>query len=89
MVLKSVIRKGDKTSHGGTVTEGLDNHPIKGIGIACKSHKVTCPKCLGSYPIEEGVMNVTIEGLNPAVEGMKTKCGATLIASQREYQIEG
>lgn len=48
MALKSVIRKGDKTSHGGTVLEGLDNHPILGIGIACKGHKVTCPKCLGS-----------------------------------------
>ncbi|EHR3391387.1 PAAR domain-containing protein [Salmonella enterica] len=84
MGLKSVILKGDKTSHGGTVQEGFlsltyANIPVSGIG-----HLVSCPKCEGIYPIVEGTKSATLNGVQVAVEGMKTACGAILIASQHE-----
>lgn len=88
MSLKPVIRKGDTTTHGGMVLEGIDTYPVLGVPVACVGHLVSCPKCLGTYPIVEGVATFTIDGKKPAVEGMKTACGASLIASQTEYKIE-
>lgn len=88
MVLKSVIRKGDTTTHGGTVIEGIDDYLVYDKPIACKTHMVLCPLCKGTFPIIEGVETVPIRGKYPAVEGMKTSCGAMLIASQSEYKIE-
>lgn len=84
---KYVIVKGDKTSHGGTVLEGISPHPILNQPIACKGHLVSCPLCKGNYPIIEGVDNYLVDNKNPAVEGMKTACGATLIASQNVFLI--
>jgi hypothetical protein len=53
-----------------------------GKPIAYIGHKVHCPKCKGDYPIVEGVMTTTFYGKGVAVAGMKTSCGATLIAGQ-------
>lgn len=86
---RPVIRKGDKTSHGGVVLEGLDECIIEGQPIACKGHQVSCPLCLGVYVIAEGVSNYSLGGRKPALEGMKTTCGATLIASQNTLKNNG
>jgi len=83
-----VIRKGDKTSHGGTVLEGLNDVPVLGIPIACKGHMVSCPKCKGTYPIIDGIEYAPVKGKFPALEGMKTACGASLISSQSVYTYE-
>lgn len=88
MALKSVIQKGDTTAHGGVVIEGIENYLVDGKPVACLSHQVACPLCLGSYAIVEGVETTLIDGKPLAVEGMKTACGAKLIASQTQYQIE-
>lgn len=88
MTLKKVIRKGDTTSHGGTVLEGIDGYLIFDQPIACKGHRVSCPLCQGTFPIIEGVEGQSIYDKFPAVEGMKTACGAELIASQDYYQLE-
>lgn len=88
MALKSVIRKGDSTSHGGKVLEGIDSYKVFDKPIACKDHMVYCPRCNGNFPISEGVEDLDIDQKKPAVEGMKTQCGAELIASQDKYQIE-
>ncbi len=88
MALKSVIRKGDTTTHGGTVLEGIDSFPVMGIPVACKGHMVLCPKCDNEvYPIIEGISSMPVHGSHPAVEGMKTACGAVLIASQSSFQL--
>lgn len=47
-----------------------------------------CPKCSGNIVIVEGAVNATMMGIRIAVEGMKTSCGATLIASQITDTIE-
>ncbi|KIP15382.1 hypothetical protein BGV67_07495 [Burkholderia ubonensis] len=83
--MKAIIRKGDSTDHGGTVLDGfglsnLNGKPASGIG-----HMVSCPKCNGTFPIVQGSSQYTIEGCAVALDGMKTACGASLIASQQEF----
>ena len=53
-----------------------------GKPIAYIGHKVSCPKCKGTFPIIEGVMTTTFYGKGVAIAGMKTSCGATLVATQ-------
>jgi PAAR motif len=50
--------------------------------MAFVGHKVYCPKCKGTYPIIEGMPTTTVYGKGVALEGMKTACGAALIATQ-------
>ena len=86
--MKKAIRKGDTTTHGGKVLEGSDNFPVMGEAAACMGHMVYCPKCNGTYPIIEGSGNMSIDDKFIAVEGMKTACGAELIASQDMFTME-
>ena len=51
-------------------------------------HKVHCPKCKGDYPIVEGVLTTSFYGKGVALAGMKTSCGAVLIASQFTDTVE-
>jgi uncharacterized Zn-binding protein involved in type VI secretion len=85
---KPVICKGDKTTHGGTVLEGLSEATVDGRQIAAIGHKVFCPLCRGQYPIVEGAQAHYFNGRNTAVAGMKTACGAALIPSQSKVTIE-
>ncbi|MBV7503436.1 PAAR domain-containing protein [Achromobacter sp. ACM05] len=82
MAGRAVVRIGDKTSHGGTVTQGFPQYTIEGRAAAGMGHLVACPQCKGTYPIVEGVSSFIVDDGLVAIEGMKTACGATLIASQ-------
>lgn len=86
--MPEIIREGDSTSHGGTVLEGSPSDICMGKPIAYIGHKVHCPKCRGTFPIVEGVMTASFYGKGVAVAGMKTSCGATLIASQFTDTVE-
>lgn len=77
-----IIRLGDRTSHSGTVIEGSQADICMGKPIAFIGHKVYCPKCKGNFPIIEGVPTTTFYGKGVALAGMKTSCGAVLIAGQ-------
>lgn len=77
-----IIRQGDSTDHGGTVIKGSMVDICHGKPIAYIGHKVSCPQCKGTHPIVEGVMTTSFYGKGVAVAGMKTACGATLIATQ-------
>lgn len=79
---RPIIRKGDRTSHGGTVLEGSPNDICEGKPIAFVGHKVSCPKCSGIHQIIEGAPATMFYGKGIALAGMKTSCGAILIASQ-------
>lgn len=83
-----IIRKGDPTSHGGVVLEGSLTDICMGQPIAYMGHKVHCPQCKGTYPIVEGVLTTTFYGNGVAVAGMKTACGAVLIATQFTDTVE-
>lgn len=87
MAEKNIIGCCDTTDHGGRVLEGyalmrLDN----GHRVAGKGHMVFCPQCNGIFPIEGGVPSLF--GYAPAVEGMRTTCGARLIASQNRETLD-
>ncbi|XZG71502.1 PAAR domain-containing protein [Chitinibacteraceae bacterium HSL-7] len=88
MALKAIIRLGDPTSHGGTVVEAFPTFEVFGKAAAGIGHKVSCPQCKGVFPIVAGVEKVAYLGKNIAVEGMKTACGAVLIATQQEVKTE-
>lgn len=81
MVMRAVICKGDPTSHGGVVVEGNVRATVQGREIAQKGHLTFCPKCKGNFPIVNGLPFRSIGGVGMAVEGMKTACGASLIAT--------
>jgi uncharacterized Zn-binding protein involved in type VI secretion len=85
---KAIIRLGDKTSHNGTVLEGYQDNICMGKPIAGVGHKVSCPKCPGTHTIVEGARSFFVLGVNVAVEGMKTSCGAVLVASQQTDTAE-
>lgn len=91
LATRSIICVGDTTSHGGKVLEGnstatLDGKPISGVG-----HLVSCPQCKGNFPILPDLLGRRyqhiIDKRDTAVEGMRTACGATLIASQSNSTI--
>lgn len=77
-----IIRMGDRTSHGGIVVEGSQSDICHGKPIAYRGHKTFCPQCKGAFPIIEGASSLTFYGMGVALAGMKTACGASLIASQ-------
>ncbi|MBV4460117.1 PAAR domain-containing protein [Pseudomonas sp. COR58] len=76
-----IIRLGDSTSHGGTVIEAFGHTDLNGKPMAGVGHKVDCPKCKGKFPITEGSATLDVDGVPVALHGMKTECGASLIAS--------
>ena len=72
-ILKNAIRKGDTTTHGGVVLEGLEQMPIFDKPLACMGHMVYCPKCQGTYPIVEGIGAMSMFGQPVAVEGHENR----------------
>jgi len=80
--MPEIIRLGDSTSHGGKVIEGSPFDICMGKPIAYMGHKVQCPQCKGVFPIVEGALTTSFYGKGVALAGMKTACGAILIASQ-------
>jgi uncharacterized Zn-binding protein involved in type VI secretion len=87
-IMAEIIRQGDPTSHGGKVLEGSLSDICMGKPIAFMGHKVSCPTCKGIFPIAEGAPNTTFYGRGVALAGMKTACGATLIATQFTDTVE-
>jgi uncharacterized Zn-binding protein involved in type VI secretion len=70
------------------VLEGSLSDICMGKPIAFMGHKVSCPNCKGIFPIAEGAPNTTFYGRGVALAGMKTACGATLIATQFTDTVE-
>lgn len=77
---REMVRLGDATDHGGTVTEAASNLTHLGIGVALDGHGVTCPKCGGIFPLLASGPR-THHGRRVAYRGDKTSCGATIIGA--------
>lgn len=76
------IRKGDKTTHGGSVQTCSETMIIGGIGVARKGDKVSCPKPgHGTTTIIEGNPEFLDHGVPVAFHGHKCGCGCSLISS--------
>ncbi|MGN4190181.1 PAAR domain-containing protein [Burkholderia gladioli] len=88
---RAMICVGDTTTHGGRVLEGSATATIDGKPVAGVGHKVLCPQCKGVFPIlpaTERRYPHQIAGRDTAIQGMKTACGATLIASQSSTTLD-
>jgi len=79
---KSLVRMGDRTSHGGTVISGDMTWEVYGKAVARVGDLTVCPKCKGVFAITTGADDLTGFGQAVARHGDKTACGATLIAGQ-------
>jgi uncharacterized Zn-binding protein involved in type VI secretion len=79
--MKDIIRLGDLTTHGGVVLQAFSHIDLNGKPIAGVGHNVSCPLCKGIFPIAEGSSTYAVDGIPVALDGMKTACGAALIAS--------
>lgn len=69
------------TDHGGRVIDSIPHTDLNGKAMAGKGNMVLCPKCKGAFPIIEGSFTYRVNGVPVAFDGMKTACGASLIAS--------
>ncbi|URV26497.1 PAAR domain-containing protein [Burkholderia gladioli] len=88
---RAMICVGDTTTHGGRVLEGSATATIDGKPIAGVGHKVLCPQCKGVFPILPTTGRRyphQIAGRDTAIQGMKTACVATLIASQSATTLD-
>lgn len=84
---RAIICVGDRTSHGGVVVTGDQTVNVYGRVAARKGDLTACPKCSGTHPIIDGATALGTD--RPlALEGMRTTCGATLIASQHFWTQE-
>lgn len=82
-MVRAVIRLGDHTSHGGQVVSASARMVIDGIPVALWGDHCSCPiDGHDSCVICEGEPGAIVDGRPLALEGHKTSCGATLMASQ-------
>ncbi|MBC7620874.1 MAG: PAAR domain-containing protein [Candidatus Saccharibacteria bacterium] len=77
---RKLILVGDPTSHGGSVLSGAPTSTVGGKPVARLGDRVSCPRH-GDNSIVEGQAAYAINGIPAALEGHRTKCGATLIAT--------
>ncbi|VBE46599.1 PAAR motif-containing protein [Burkholderia pseudomallei] len=74
------------------VLEGAPTFTLNGRNVAGVGHQVLCPRCKGIFPILPDLLGRryphTIGERDTAVEGMRTACGAELIASQGTGTID-
>ncbi|MCU7238523.1 PAAR domain-containing protein [Pseudomonas peradeniyensis] len=86
--MNNIIRLGDTTDHGGQVIESIPHSHLNGKPMAGKGNLVFCPLCKGAFPIIEGSSTYRINGVPVALDGMKTACGARLVASASHGSVE-
>ncbi|ELB2105377.1 PAAR domain-containing protein [Vibrio parahaemolyticus] len=74
---RGLIHKGDKTTTGGVVTQGLGNIMFVGEGATQIGMKATCPKCKKGWgkivPIED--LNILVDNIQAALHGDMVTCG--------------
>lgn len=85
--MANVIRLGDSTSHGGKVVSVTAAHfTVGGIAVARAGDTCSCPiKGHDNCTIAEGDPHHVVDGVAIAYEGHKTSCGATLMATTKNF----
>lgn len=82
----SIIRKGDKTTHGGTVLTGSATMQFGGVGVARKGDLIACP-LHGPGFIIEGNTRYLDNGVPVAFHGNKCSCSCSLISSFQSAKV--
>lgn len=80
--MQATITIGDKTTHGGVVTEVDSTFLVQGKAAHLQGMKHFCPKCKTMVSAIASNSLVTINGKAMIVAGDKTTCGATFIPAQ-------
>lgn len=78
---RGVIRIGDKTDHGGTVTGASSGTIVMGKAAARAGDITRCPKCNGDFAIKPDGAGAKHMGRSYAYHDDVTECGAKLITS--------
>ncbi|AMW78901.1 hypothetical protein AMD27_08435 [Acinetobacter sp. TGL-Y2] len=80
--MQATITIGDKTTHGGVVTEVDNTFIVQGKAAHLQGMKHFCPKCKTMVSAIASNSLVTINGKAMIVAGDKTTCGATFVPGQ-------
>lgn len=80
--MQATITIGDKTTHGGVVTEVDSTFIVQGKAAHLQGMKHYCPKCKTMVSAIASNSLVLINGKAMIVAGDKTTCGATFIPGQ-------
>lgn len=80
--MQATITIGDKTTHGGVVTEVDNTFVIQGKAAHLQGMKHFCPKCKTMVSAIASNSLVVINGKAMIVAGDKTTCGATFVPGQ-------
>ncbi|MCE0876355.1 MULTISPECIES: PAAR domain-containing protein [Pseudomonas] len=67
--------------------DAIPHTKFNGKPIAGKGSMVFCPLCKGEFPIIECSDTYRVNGIPVALDGMKTACGASLIASASHVSV--
>ena len=78
---RGIIRRDDKTDHGGQVTQALSGTIVMGKAAALAGDMTHCPKCNGNFAIKSDGAGAKHMGRSYAYHDDVTECGARLIAS--------
>ena len=78
---RHVIRLGEKTDHGGTVTSVSSGTIVMGREAAIEGDMSSCPKCKGQFAIKPDGGGAKHQGKLYAYDNDVTARGARLISS--------
>ncbi|TBM29553.1 PAAR domain-containing protein [Hafnia paralvei] len=86
-MMKKVVVIGDPISHGGSVISASSSIDISGKRAALFGDTVNCAKH-GTNRIKQCDMSYDEEGKGIVVDGCQTECGAQVIATLSDMEIE-
>lgn len=84
---KFVIVLGDATTHGGKVTSASSSFDISGKNVALLNDTVSCPKHGTNKIIECDFFAYEENGRGIVLQGCRTQCGASVIASMHDMEV--
>ncbi len=90
VVMKGIIRVGDKNTGGGVVLSSSSSMMFNGIQVAREGDPVHCPVIgHGNTAVAEGRQNFIDDGIPVAFEGSRCGCGCTLVSSLMSAGVNG
>ncbi|WP_118178588.1 PAAR domain-containing protein [Paraburkholderia phosphatilytica] len=84
--MKTPVREGDTTTHGGIVKTASSTFKLEGRRVALHLDIVTCPEH-GDNPIIDHGEGYAEAGRKWVVDACRTQCGSLVIASQSGMKI--
>jgi uncharacterized Zn-binding protein involved in type VI secretion len=83
-----VVILGDSTSHGGKITSASSSFEISGKYAALLNDTVSCPEHGTNKIIECDISTYEENGRGIVLHGCRTQCGAIVIASMQDMEVD-